>query len=138
MPPPRADPMLAYHTLFHLGEAQRARITSITLETFQFVSMVDNWERCIGKDASGLRAFLKLLPGLKHIELVGYQRGFHRRDMTRKTVRPVHPAAKESPFVSVIRKARPDITVTMREVERLTPSYHDGNSNDWLCEVGSG
>jgi hypothetical protein len=135
MPPTRTHPMFAHHTLFHLNEAQRACITTVTLETFQFLSMVDNWERCIARDASGLRAFLKLLPVLKHIELVGYQRGFHRKSMTRKTVHPVHPSTKESPFVSAIRKSRPGITVTLREVDRLTPSYHDGNSNDWLCDL---
>ena len=86
LPPTRLRHILKYHTLLQLSNAQRACITTITTETFQFISMVDNWPRPIACNVSGLRTFLELLPELKHVEIVGYQRGFHRKSMTRGNI----------------------------------------------------
>jgi hypothetical protein len=136
LPPTNLRQILAYHTLLQLSNAQRACITAVTIETFQFISMVDNWRRPMAFDASGLRDFLELLPGLKHVEIVGYQRGFHRRCMTRGEVYPGNRAIDESTldstFQSVIQSSKPGVTVNLREIDRLTPSYSDGNCNDWL------
>ena len=136
LPPTSLRQMLAYHTLLQLSSAQRACITAITIETFQFISMVDNWRRPIAfGGATGLRDFLALLPELRHVEIVGYQQGFHRREMNRGTVYKLGHVAKseiESAFESVIRSSKPGVTITFREVDRLRPSYVDGNWNDWL------
>ena len=135
LPPTYFRHMLAYHTLLQLSNAQQACITAVTIETFQFISMVDNWRRPIAFDASGLKDFLELLPGLKHIEIVGYQRGFHRREMNRETGYKEGHMIKseiESAFESIIRSSKPGVTITFREVDRLRPSYVDGHWNDWL------
>ena len=78
LPPTNYRHMLTYHTFLQLSNAQQACITAVTIETFQFISMVDNWRRPIVFGDSGLRDFLELLPELKHVEIVGYRRGFHR------------------------------------------------------------
>jgi hypothetical protein len=136
LPPTSLRQMLAYHTLLQLSSAQQACITAITIETFQFISMVDNWRRPIAfGGATGLRDFLALLPELRHVEIVGCQQGFHRREMNRGTVYKLGHVTKseiESAFESVIRSSKPGVTITFREVDRLRPSYVDGNWNDWL------
>ena len=135
LPPSYARMILQSHTLLRLSEAQRASITHITLETFQFISMVDNWRRPIAWDTSGLREFLELLPGLKRVEIIGYQRGFHRREMDRRAVytrSDIDESTLDTTFESVIQSSKPDVTITRRVVDRLNPSYVDGHWNDWL------
>lgn len=131
LPPTSLRRILADHTILQLSSAQRACITAITIETFQFISMVDNWQRPIAFGASGLEDFLELLPELKHVEIVGYQRGFHRREMNREKVYTWARITK-SAFELTILSSKPGVTITFREVDRLRPSYVDRCCNDWL------